>query len=72
MARYHSWIEQMETVSGAPVERIERLIQLLNEYRLYLDVELIFNSDSDFLYRQKGQLKLDNSVIEEFLPWLIH
>jgi len=72
MARYHSWIEQMETVSGAPVERIERLIQLLNEYRLYLDVELIFNSDSDFLYCQKGQLKLDNSVIEEFLPWLIH
>lgn len=70
-ARYHQWIEQMQAVSGTPEERIERLVELLNEYRLYLDVEIIFDSESDFLYRQKGQLKLDNSVIEEFLPGLI-
>ena len=39
--------------------------------RLYIDLELVFDSPQDFLYRQKGQLKLDNSVIEEFLPHLI-
>lgn len=32
---------------------------------------MIFDSENDFLYRQKGQIKLDNSVIEEFLPHLI-
>lgn len=44
----------------------------LNEYRLWVDVELIFDSEDNFLYRQKGQLKLDNSMLEEFLPRLIH
>lgn len=48
-----------------------RMVELLNEYRIYIDVDLVFDSQDDFLYRQKGQLKLDNSVIEEFLPWLI-
>lgn len=72
MARYQQWVTQMQTVGGTPDERIVRLVDLLNGYRLYLDCEIIFESDSDFLYRQKGQLKLDNSVIEEFLPWLIH
>ncbi|MBN1487286.1 MAG: Bpu10I family restriction endonuclease, partial [Anaerolineae bacterium] len=32
---------------------------------------LIFDSEQDFLYRQKGQLKLDNTIIEEFLPMLV-
>jgi hypothetical protein len=70
--RYLQWINQMEAVTGNAEERIGRLVEILNQYRLYIDVALIFDSESDFLYRQKGQLKLDNSVIEEFLPWLIH
>lgn len=47
------------------------MIELLNEYRNYIDIDLVFDSPEDFLYRQKGQLKLDNSVIEEFLPRLV-
>lgn len=47
------------------------MINLLNGYRNYIDIDLVFDSQDDFLYRQKGQLKLDNSVIEEFLPRLI-
>jgi len=47
------------------------MVNLLNDYRLYLDLGLIFESNKDFLYRQKGQLKLDNSVIEEFVPILV-
>lgn len=71
--RYHAWINRLDTVPGeSPAERLSNLIALLNEYRLWLDIDLIFDSNDDFLYRQKGQLKLDNSVIEEFLPRLIH
>ena len=29
------------------------------------------NIANNFLYRQKGQLKLDNTIIEEFLPILL-
>jgi hypothetical protein len=71
--RYHEWIKALNAVSGkTPAERLDKLVALLNEYRLWVDVDLIFDSEEDFLYRQKGQLKLDNSIIEEFLPRLVH
>jgi hypothetical protein len=70
--QYDWWIKSLDAVAGEPDERITKMVALLNEYRIYVDLELIFDSDEDFLYRQKGQLKLDNSVIEEFLPRIIH
>lgn len=69
--KYAAWIAAMDAVVGAPDERVKRLAALYNEYRTWVDVDLIFDSERDFLYRQKGQLKLDNSVLEEFLPRLI-
>lgn len=53
-----------------PDKLLGTLVAELNAYKLYVDIDLIFDSPNDFLYRQKGQLKLDNTVIEEFLPWL--
>jgi hypothetical protein len=71
--RYHDWIKALDAVTArTPEKRLEKLVALLNEYRLWVDVELIFDSEENFLYRQKGQLKLDNSIIEEFLPRIIH
>jgi Bpu10I restriction endonuclease len=69
---YRAWIRNIESVTGTPDEVIDRLIALLNEYRMYIDVDLVFDSPEDFLYRQKGQLKLDNSVIEEFMPHFLN
>lgn len=37
-----------------------------------IELELIFDSPEEFLYRQKGQLKLDNTILEEFLPQLLY
>lgn len=70
--RYRSWIRDLGEVKGDTTEEIvTKMVGLLNDYRLYLDVEVIFDREADFLYRQKGQTKLDNSVIEEFLPHLV-
>lgn len=71
IARYGQWIAALNAVTGTPQQRIEAMVTLLNEYRRYIDLDLVFDSPQDFLYRQKGQLKLDNSVIEEFLPHLV-
>jgi len=71
IVRYNKWIADLNAVTGTPQKRIRAVVALLNAYRLYIDVELVFDSTQDFLYRQKGQLKLDNSVIEEFLPHLV-
>ncbi len=69
--RYESWIADMENVEGSGKELVAPLVALLNRYKTTIDLELVFDSRDDFLYRQKGQLKLDNTVIEEFLPWLV-
>lgn len=67
--KYDEWISSLDKVDAPTIdELIEKLVDLLNDYKFYIDIDLIFDSPEDFLYRQKGQLKLDNTVIEEFLP----
>lgn len=70
--RYQQWIRDLDSVTGpTPYDILEKRVALLNDYRLFIDVDVIFDSEDDFLYRQMGQLKLNNSVIEEFLPHLM-
>lgn len=68
---YEQWISQMGSLRTSGNEFLSDLLRLLNDYKDYLEVELIARRGSDFLKRQKGQMKLDNSVIEEFLPYLV-
>lgn len=70
LERYHRWLQSTQALPEG-VDSIEAAVQLLNEYRLYLDLEVIFDSSKEFLYRQRGQLKLESSVVEEFLPHLV-
>lgn len=69
LKRYDLWVEQLQKAEAETLDGlVEKMVTCLNEYKLYLDLNLIFDSEEDFLYRQKGQLKLDNTVIEEFMP----
>lgn len=69
LTKYESWINELHSTEAETLtELISKLIDSLNKYKFFIDVELIFDSPQDFLYRQKGQLKLDNTVMEEFLP----
>lgn len=69
LQKYDDWIFKLNTVNGSNLdELIDKLVRLLNDYKMFIDIDLIFDSSEDFLYRQKGQLKLDNTVMEEFLP----
>ncbi|MGQ4809784.1 hypothetical protein NKDENANG_03215 [Candidatus Entotheonellaceae bacterium PAL068K] len=45
---------------------------MTNRYKTFVELDLIFDSPENFLYRQKGQLKLDNTILEEFLPQLLY
>ncbi|EDM77158.1 hypothetical protein PPSIR1_30786 [Plesiocystis pacifica SIR-1] len=68
---YEMWRESCLCVSGTREQVIQALVAQLQQYKRYIDLELIFDSPADWLYRQKGQTKLDNSIIEEFLPILV-
>ena len=69
--RYASWLTEMEETKDSGEGFVIPLVESLNRYKNMMDLDLIFDSKKDFLYRQKGQLKLDNTVLEEFLPWLV-
>jgi hypothetical protein len=61
----------MRALTSTGRARVDDMVRLLNEYKDTLEVELIAKRGSPFLKRQKGQLKLDNSVLEEFFPHLV-
>ncbi|MEG3974056.1 Bpu10I family restriction endonuclease [Microcoleus sp. herbarium8] len=67
---YNQWLKTIKNISG-DLKVMPEMVSHLTSYKRYIDVELIFDSENDFLYRQKGQLKLDNSIIEEFIPILV-
>lgn len=68
---YDDWIDEMESINLAGKEKVNELVRLLNWYKDEFEVELIMRQGSDFIKRQKGQLKLDNSILEEFFIHLI-
>lgn len=68
--RYETWVRFMDEINAEGEALLEALVTSLNEYKRFIEVDLIFDSPADFLYRQKGQHKVDHSVLEEFLPRL--
>jgi hypothetical protein len=59
-------------VKSGSKEAVDRLVEATNRYKIFVELDLIFDSPEDFIYRQKGQLKLDNTILEEFLPHLLY
>jgi Bpu10I restriction endonuclease len=68
--QYDAWIAKLTASTPQDEDVLTFLVSALNDYKRHVELDLIFDSDDDFLYRQKGQLKLDNTVLEEFLPYL--
>jgi len=71
LERYHSWVDSINSLESTGQSRVNQMVDLLNEYKDFLEVDTIARRGSAFLKRQKGQLKLDNSVLEEFLIYLV-
>ncbi len=71
LAAYETWIGALQRLTTTGQERVKEMVRLLNEYKDHLEVEMILERGSPFLTRQKGQMKLDNSIIEEFLIHLV-
>ena len=68
---YEQWITSLTGLRSNGKKRVIDMVDLLNDYKNTLEVELIMKNGSALLKRQKGQLKLDNTIIEEFLVHLV-
>ena len=71
ITRYEAWIDELERTRGSGESVILPMVSSLSRYKTFIDLGLVFDSSENFLYRQKGQLKLDNTIVEEFLPRLV-
>lgn len=71
ISKYHQWIAALEKVERGQADTVEKMVAATNRYKRFIELNLIFDSPENFLYRQKGQLKLDNTILEEFLPQLV-
>ncbi len=71
LEKYAAWRRALETMPGEGAELLEGLLRATNEYKMFVEFDLIFLSEADFLYRQAGQLKINNTILEEFLPFLV-
>ncbi|MGA2035411.1 MAG: Bpu10I family restriction endonuclease [Thermoguttaceae bacterium] len=68
--KYQTWVKAMDDLTLEGESLLAKLVDLLNEYKLFIEIDLIYDSPDDFLYRQSGQHKVGNSILEEFLPRL--
>lgn len=71
LARYAAWRAELESAEGEGPELLSKLVTATNAYKRFIELDLIFLSENDFLYRQSGQLKINNTILEEFLPFLV-
>ncbi|MFO1428723.1 MAG: Bpu10I family restriction endonuclease [Candidatus Competibacteraceae bacterium] len=70
--RYREWIRELGNIKSGQENTVQKLVEVTNQYKTFIELHLIFDSPENFLYRQKGQLKLDNTILEEFLPQLVY
>jgi hypothetical protein len=68
--KYAAWVKEMDELNLKGDALLTKLVELLNAYKRYIEVDLVYDSAHDFVYRQSGQLKVTNSILEEFLPRL--
>ena len=53
--KYDEWVNSLNTIKSDNLDiLINKLVKALNDYKYYIDVDVIFDSKQDFLYRQKG------------------
>jgi len=69
---YDEWKKKLHSLTSKGQKRVREMVELLNWYKDLFEVELIMKQGSSFIKRQKGQLKLDNSILEEFLIELVN
>jgi hypothetical protein len=57
IAKYGTWVTTLREAQGEGLTLLSALVVALNDYKRYVEFDLIFGAPDDFLYRQKGTAK---------------
>ena len=75
---YEGWVERVDDLTARLKESelandsfIRDMVWEVNQYKKLIDMGLIYDSEHNFLYRNKGQLKVCSTIMEEFLERFI-
>ena len=62
---YDEWRKELDSIQDSGLNAVEPMVRALNKDRV--EIDLIMTRGSETLRRQKGQLKIENTIMEEFL-----
>lgn len=75
---YEGWLDKVKLYTDQAKQSelttdnfIVVMVEAFNEYKLLLDMRVVYDSLHNFIYRNRGQLKIFSSLMEEFLTRLI-
>ena len=71
LTMYDQWIDNLQNAEGDGDALLQDLLEKTNAYKKFIEYDLIFCSEKDFLYRSSGQLKIVNTILEEFVPFIV-
>lgn len=55
LQKYHAWISELEHITPGQMNTVTQLVEATSHYKRFAELDLIFDSPENFLYRQKGQ-----------------
>jgi len=58
---YEAWINEMTALEGKCDDLVDPLVEALNRYKTAVDLDLVFDSPEDFLYRQHVDRMLEDA-----------
>ncbi len=55
MSRYNEWRSVLDDDTLPAEDYLRAIVDKTNEYKNFIDIDFIFKSEENFLYRQAGQ-----------------
>jgi hypothetical protein len=52
--RYNDWIIELQRTKPGQKNSVRQLVEATNRYKTFIELDLIFDSPENFLYRQKA------------------
>ena len=64
--QYHQWITTLEEIERGQTDTVEKMVEATNKYKRFIELNLIFDSPENFLYRQSSSKLVIYSIAQSY------